>query len=211
MVLASGPEAQHFVVHQDLLCKHAPFFQLAMAGEWKEAQDGIIPLPDDEPDVVALHIHWLYSSRILCRPVATTGDARIKEMELLVNAFVYGEKIQDGDFKDAVIDAAIKSTLEKDVDGVAWFPGVGTVNNAYDGTPQDSPLRRLVVDFWARRGEKDWNRQGLNTEFLNDLVAELFAYREPLLDLHPSGGKASTCSYHQHGDDSMCYSRRDQM
>lgn len=127
------------------------------------------------------------------------------EINLLVGAFVFGEKVQDGRFKDAVIDATIKSTLSPDEDDVKWFPGVTAINRAYAGTPTGSPLRRLMVDFWTYRGTDTWDRSGLNADFLTDLVGEIFAQREPPFGLHAIDGKASTCSYHQHGNDRTCY------
>ena len=34
-----------------------------MNGQWKESQDGIVTLPDDESDGFELYVHWLYQER----------------------------------------------------------------------------------------------------------------------------------------------------
>jgi hypothetical protein len=207
LTLTVGPDLHSYIVHEELLCEHAPFFQVAVKEEWKEGKDRTIPLPEDDPDVVSLYLHWIYASRILSRK--PTNEGSNGEIRLLVDAFVFGEKIQDGRFKDAVIDAAIKSTTSPDKEGNTWFPGVTATNRAYKGTPPGSPLRRLIVDFWALNGQEHWDRKGLNADFLTDLTGELLARRQSLFDgSHPSNGKTSTCSYHQHGDDQSCYSRR---
>ena len=198
---------QSYVVHEELLCKHSPFFQAAVKKEWNETRYRIIPLPDDKQNVVSLYVNWIYAGRILSRTSDLTNGHGSDEMDLLVDTFVFGEKIQDGHFKDAVIDAAIKSTFSVDKDGIAWFPGVTAVNRAYEGTPSGSPLRRLMVDFWARRGLEKWERKGLNSDFLTDLVGELLTHQQPSFGSHPTDGETSTCSYHQHGDDDLCYSR----
>lgn len=77
------------------------------------------------------------------------SEDRKGEMGPIVDAFLYGERIQIGDFKDAAIHAVIKGSFDKDENGVAWFLGVGIINEAYSGTPQDSPPWRLLVDLWA--------------------------------------------------------------
>ena len=204
-----GPAEHNYVVHEELLCKNAPFFQVAAKKEWQEGKDRTIPLPEDSADVVSLYLNWIYASRILSRvaqPDQVGGESR-----LLVDTFVFGEKIQDGRFKDALIDAIIKSTISADHGGRTWFPGVTNINRAYQGTPPDSPLRRLLVDFWTFYGQEDWDRKPLNIDFLTDLTGELLARRSvSYLGSHPTSGTMSTCSYHQHGDD-QCYSQRDQM
>lgn len=52
-----------FVVHKDLLCASSPFFKNAFEGVWKEAQDGVIPLPDATVEVFTAFIEWLYFRR----------------------------------------------------------------------------------------------------------------------------------------------------
>ena len=102
-------------------------------------------LPEDGPEVVALYLNWVYTSPILsCHP---TSEKDSNEIRLLVEAFVFGEKIQDGRFRDAVIDAAIKSTLVPDIDGQIWFPGPLDVKRAYDGTPSGSDLYATLLEF----------------------------------------------------------------
>jgi hypothetical protein len=195
-------------VHKELLCEHSPYFQASVKEEWIDPENRIIPLPDDKPYIVNLYVQWIYSDRILSRNPSATEAHGSTELNTLVYAFVFGEKIQDARFKDAVIDAVIKCTLTPGKDGTTWFPGVKAINHAFEGTPPESPLRRLLVDLWARNGRADWDRKGLNSDFTTTLIGELFAHREQRFDPHPTDGKTSTCSYHQHGDDHLCYARR---
>lgn len=207
MSLAVGPETHTYIVHEQMLCEHALFFQSAVKKEWNEGKERTIPLPEDDPEVVSLYLNWIYNKRILSQ--SPTNEKGYDEICLLVKAYVFGEKIQDGRFKDAVIDATIKSTLIPDEDGQTWFPGSADVNRAYNGTPPGSPLRRLMVDFWALHGNDDWDRKGVSKDFLLDLTGELFGHRSTWNhDPRPSNGKTSTCSYHEHGDDKSCYSQR---
>jgi hypothetical protein len=177
---------------------------------WKEGKERTIPLSEDSPDVESLYVHWVYTNRILSRNAVSEGGS--VEIPLLVDAFVFGEKIQDGRCKDTIIDAIIKSTISPSGDGCTWYPGPTAIDHAYKGTPPGSPLRRLIVDVWALNGRKDWDRDGLNMDFQADLLSELLAHRGfsfgSHTNSHPSNGKTSTCSYHQHGDEQTCYSQR---
>jgi hypothetical protein len=74
------------------------------------------------------------------------------EFNVLIGAFVFGEKVQDGDFKDAVID----TVAALDEKGTCWYPTGRLVDRAYTGTPGGSPIRRLLVDMYAFHSRRDW-------------------------------------------------------
>lgn len=74
VALETGPSSQIFMVHEELLTEHSPFFQAAIKKEWNESQDRNIPLPDDDPEVVSLYVNWTYTGRILSRPSDPTSE-----------------------------------------------------------------------------------------------------------------------------------------
>ena len=177
---------------------------------WKEGTERVVPLPHDGSEVVELYVHWTYTNRILSRSSATGGGGH--EMILLVDAFVFGEKVQDDRFKDTVIDAIISCAATHDRDEWKRYPLPIEVNRAYYGTPTGSPLRRLIIDLWAVNGHDGWSKEGLNADFQADLIHELLAHRIVLssyTDSHPSKGRTSSCSYHTHGDGKPCYNQHD--
>lgn len=178
-----------------------------MKEEWKEGQDRVIPLPTDEPKVVNLYLQWAYRNMIFSRKRTEEQRHDSDEFSLLTDAFVFGEKIQDDHFKDAVVDAIIKSASTPGKGGHLYYPGAATIGRAYEGTPPGSPLRRLMVDFWVQYGGNEWIKTDMNREFLTDLVRELLPIRQPQSHKHPASGNESTCSYHQHDADQFCYSR----
>jgi hypothetical protein len=51
---------QNFTVHQDLISTRSEFFAKALRGDWKEAQERTVVLPDDEPEVFRLYLQFLY-------------------------------------------------------------------------------------------------------------------------------------------------------
>ena len=51
--------------HRVILCAQVPFFKAACDGNFKEAKDGIINLPEDDPEVVKYMIDYLYTRSYL--------------------------------------------------------------------------------------------------------------------------------------------------
>lgn len=51
---------QEFFVHQSLISARSEFFAKALRGDWKEAQQREVSLPDDEAEVFRLYLQLLY-------------------------------------------------------------------------------------------------------------------------------------------------------
>jgi len=101
--VGSAPSTVDFSVHEQLICTHSPFFANALNGSWAEAHSRVVPLPDDAPSTFAVYRTWLYTGLLAC-----TNGSDSDEWELLACAYVLGERLQDSDFKDTVIDAMIE-------------------------------------------------------------------------------------------------------
>ncbi|KAK3640308.1 hypothetical protein LTR56_011904 [Elasticomyces elasticus] len=52
--------AMQWRVHKAVLCPQCPFFEKACDGTFKEAEEGVITLKDDEPFAVQCMLHFLY-------------------------------------------------------------------------------------------------------------------------------------------------------
>nr|POE99364.1 hypothetical protein CFP56_52757 [Quercus suber] len=207
VTLVVGEEERKFVVHKDLLCEHSAFFKAALSEPWKEGQENTVTLPTDDADIFDLYAHWIYHWKIYSRELTSVSGPDSDECSILVSAFLFGEKVQDGNFKDATIDALIASVSIPGGDGKRWYPTGSTIQRAYEGTPDGSPLRRLLLDMYVHQGAATWVSQECGIDFVVDLAKELFPLRRPLHEPNPTDAKASSCSYHHHKDDAKCYSK----
>ncbi|KAF2447343.1 hypothetical protein P171DRAFT_340670, partial [Karstenula rhodostoma CBS 690.94] len=97
---------------------------------------------------VSDYIRWLYSGNIPIKLYEAGEDARekvAKEAEKvfvkLVEAYVFGEKIIDARYKNAVVKTVL---AVKESSG--WNLGPNSVGVIYNSTPSTSLLRRLVAD-----------------------------------------------------------------
>lgn len=201
-----GPYGTEHTVHKDLLCNKSPFFSAAVNDHWKEGQEGRVPLPNDDPAVFALYIQWIYRGRIFSRQDMGDTGGNQQEIKLLVDAFVLGEKLQDQDFKDAVIDSLVYAVDTPDEQDKKWYPTPSAVDSAYRGTPESSPLRRLMVDMHFFHGHPEWLDETYNTEFLRD-VARLFLQdrSDYVTRADRTTAQVAGCTYHCHEAESACY------
>jgi hypothetical protein len=216
--LAVGEEGVEYKVRETLLSERSEFFASASKAEWKEGQEHRVPLPDDTPPIVDLYVQWIYSGKILSRktPVEEVGadEEECKNesaFDLLIGGFVFGEKIQDGNFKDAVLDALVHTVTTPNEKGVCWYPTKSWVDQAYMGTPEGSPIRRLLVDMYTYHGKADWLDGQKNVNFLADLAGCLLTKRrneQQQQQQEPPGPDVSGCKYHHHGEEGRCYSDR---
>lgn len=62
MVLYVGEDRTTYYAHEDALCK-LPFFRAALQGQFKEASEKAINLPEDDPEAISALVQWLYTER----------------------------------------------------------------------------------------------------------------------------------------------------
>lgn len=124
-----------------------------MKPEWASSREdpNTIYMSEDESEIVALYVQWLYYGSIkidISKPDAANGEARVARGRTiyleLTKAYIFGEKIMDISFKNAVIGRFIKVHSSFSV-----IPGSNIVTNIYGATAAGSPLRRLITDMIA--------------------------------------------------------------
>ncbi|KAH6639639.1 hypothetical protein C7974DRAFT_410597 [Boeremia exigua] len=59
-----GHESTPYYVHKSLLTQHSEYFQRALNGSWKEAEEGVITLEDVECNTFDIFVEWLYTQKV---------------------------------------------------------------------------------------------------------------------------------------------------
>ncbi|KAK5126459.1 hypothetical protein LTR85_010695 [Meristemomyces frigidus] len=188
VILSVGSDAAKLIVHEQTIRSRSDFFDAALDKCWKEAQDRRISLPDDKADIVQRYCQYLYSEKIYLTPTIFQKDVAkdtnlLPEYLVLAELYVFGEKIGDIPFKDAVIDAFLCRRSEP-VEGVRYSPITSAVDILYEGTMPGSPARRLMVDRHVRLGASHWisdKSEDQNKEFLMDLARTMLQIPRPLM------------------------------
>jgi len=66
-----GPHAETFPVHRDILTK-SEYFRKALEGEFKEADDQAIDLPEEDPSIFSFVVAYLYEGKFVpIKPIAS--------------------------------------------------------------------------------------------------------------------------------------------
>jgi len=121
-----------------------------MKPEWASLREdpNTIDLSGDSTDVVLLYVRWLYSEEVQVEisKLDLDHEARCSAAEkayiALSSAYVFGEKILDTKFKNAVL-----LKIHKTNEVFEWSPGPIPAAIVYEGTTEGSPLRRLFADM----------------------------------------------------------------
>lgn len=210
-----GAGKKLFVVHTAVIVPRSPFFEAALSKRW--SGDGRpIELLDDEPDIFDFYLHTLYKDN-----VDITGEGRIsgesdgeylnelddetdgsieaeKTMRRMVKTYILADRLGDLKSCNIIVDHLI--TISDKLDNVPWPK---TVSLAYDTSPQGSPIRRLMVDFYAYDATADVvseRSHSLPQIYLADVAIELagFTRREAVQSSEKKTGCRERCQYHQH-------------
>jgi hypothetical protein len=203
-----GPDAVPFSVHEELVCASSAFFKGALSHNWAESQQRSVRLEEEEPDAFEIYLQWLYRGTL---PVPKwdriTHKRRSAQADflLLAKAYVLGDKLQDGDFADTVIDALVMAN--NDEVELIWGD---TISYIFENTPDSSPARDFLVD--ALYCEHCRDTLGKEDDFPKNFLFRLAemavtydreSYREEFDEA------CNGCRYHQHGKDAaLCYRNR---
>jgi hypothetical protein len=60
VLVGEGEAQKSFIVHKELICTRSEFFRVSMKEVWNQGKEGVIPLPEDDPQVFALYVQSLY-------------------------------------------------------------------------------------------------------------------------------------------------------
>lgn len=176
-----------------------------MKRERRKAKERVIRLPDDEVKVFTIYHMWLYFGYIFTRSgdegKNASSTSSIAEWELLFDSYIFGEKIQDSNFKDALMDAIINkmNTIQK-------FPH--KVQKVYQNTPQNSPARRLLVEACLCYNNEELIRKAAGSaEYLQDVTLAFMNAKITKRDF--TWPAEESCEYHEHAEgEENCYRKR---
>lgn len=108
-------------------------------------------LPEQKPEIFVIYIEWLYGQKLYSRKendaYSETGS---REWPRLLKLFILGDAIQDKRFCNVVIDGLIHKTKTEQK-----YP-TSLAKDACAQLPSKSPLRRLLIDYWAWVTNDEW-------------------------------------------------------
>lgn len=210
VTLVVGIDQREFHVQLSHLQRTSSFFQSAFKQVWAEGQKSRISLPDEDPDIVNNYLHFAYTGKIPSKDVRTGTDPEeefhMREYVKLAQLYCFGEKYQDSNFKNTIINAIIGKSQTPNAEGHQWYPSGNAVDIIYCGTCEGSLARKLMVDMHIGSGYGGWLvGNDHNKDFLEELSREsldaLYADRQGEFITRDN---YDNCTYHTHDSSQFC-------
>lgn len=134
-----------------------------------------VKLPEEEPELVAYYIEYLYSEKLPTRIYTTEspGTTKAAGYKLLAQLYVLAERLLDSECRNSIITEILRLWNLKNSEGTrCWGPTGVPVNIIYEGTTAGSPARDLLLDIHANYARHHWypKDDNLHLAFVIDLV-----------------------------------------
>lgn len=178
---------QDFVAHESFLTSRSEFFRLALKKEWKEAESRLVKLPDDDPYIFAIYLNVVYTGHVntvrMPQEEVKALDEHTFRVHLaneyrdLLHLYILAEKLQDIEAKNAAITAVVEVAQVTSGEGTWMAPGLSVADIVYEGTPEGSPLRRLLIELFSGLPVSyilcEVHKREYHTDFIKDIAAKL--------------------------------------
>ena len=138
-----GPEEELFTIHKQLLCDISPYFEAAFEGEFKEAKEQRMRLPEDDVAPFKQFQFWLYSGKPLPPRDLMEHTTLTYKWNMLVHSYILGDKFEIPALQNAAIHGIIESTCTSGADHL------GMLRLVYEQTTPKSHLRKLCIDLFV--------------------------------------------------------------
>lgn len=167
------------VVHEHYLTRTSDFFAAALKKAWIEGQTRVIELREETPENMEFYCDFVYTGQLPTRIFIKrdSGHGMAPAFELLANLFVLGERRLDTKLRNAVICEMMRIHKLPPTPPVLFggspfpsAPSTTSVNIIYQGTPEGSPARRLMVDMVLRFGSQGWHSPDVDQAFLFEVM-----------------------------------------
>ncbi|CAK1358918.1 unnamed protein product [Cercospora beticola] len=197
-----SPSLKIFNVHQGVLCKSSEFFRSKVKPEWSRGK-AEVELPHISAAAFAVYVNWLYFDKIMPngKKLWERGNAADSSDWLTsAEAIALGDELMDSAFQHSAMDMMMVAAR---AENTGQMLSGQVVQIIYDGTPEDSGARSLIVDIFKQHPELlESCGDELPSAFLRTLALESIRKSEGLEERLSK----NKCWYHKHGNGEACYS-----
>lgn len=200
-------------MHKNLLIKHSDFFNIAVNGRWKEGQDRVVLLEEDDPNAFEMFCAFLYTGQLFimkpddrCSQDATEAGGRYetKELERMVMIWILAEKLMSVSLKDAVVDMLVAFLVDE-----ADYPTEMHVA-VYPISSAKSAIRKLLVDIgiWSFGSGAigEYGYDAGSAKYLFDMIVAKEELKDCIHHSQAPWQRGDICRYHEHvAEGKPCY------
>jgi len=156
IIVLVGPTQKAVVVHENHITRDSDFFSAALSEARIEGQVTIINLPSEDPVHLAYYLDWVYDRQLptdidqasLSVPSCMTADYANELLVLLSQLYVFGERMLDTVFRNALLDEMVR------ISNLEWLQPVGAISvrppkSLTSSTKAPPRPLRLAVFSWT--------------------------------------------------------------
>ena len=163
-----GKDKEIFYIHKNLLCGSSDVFTAAFRpGSFKEGATGSIDLPDEDPNVFASFVEWLYM-RAFSTSCKGSSESCPSDFILLTKLYILADKYLIPALKIDVLHEFKKHRSHSSMT-------IKVCIYIHKNTNPMAPLRLYVID--------EMNRSPALTKALKDAKDDFVSYPELLIDI----------------------------
>jgi hypothetical protein len=167
-----------------------------MNGRWKESENGIVTLPEDDADVFDIYVQSLYLGHV---SQFNSEDADGLGYDVLEDLYMLTHKLRDVKGQNIVCRAIydkVQAAMIKRGDKLS-SKFVSLLENVYKVTTDENPIRRLLVDAFLVFDVRTEEDIEVLTNWCNPMDADImFDLMMGLMKRKPTGQKLN--AYHNY-------------
>nr|OQO32377.1 hypothetical protein B0A51_00437 [Rachicladosporium sp. CCFEE 5018] len=154
-------------VHKDPICTKSKFFRAATSGRWGHWNEKPIPLPEENAQMFAKYIHWVYTEEI-------TVEHTEPHRRELAEFYLLADGLDDVAARNSTMDLLLAAWSER-------THKAGCVRLIFDSTPPSSKLRLLTVHTYLDRVSPEFLERHADeypAAFFHQLAVQAMRWRE---------------------------------
>lgn len=170
-----GPAEQQFIVHKNIICARSKFFEAACSERWLKSAKKLIALPEVLPQVFQKYLSWAYSGELDLSWAASKDMDTLKVVDGLlyetdrmvargIELYLLGDRLDDIGLRNKTIRMLVSDTSK--------LPRPSTAHRVWDNTPENSPIRRMIVDRATMLTKRTFLAQSL-AKYPEDFVQQV--------------------------------------
>jgi len=155
-----GPDKKMYTLPRALLCYHSDFFQRSLTGQFREASEDKIYLPEDDAKIFLLVLEWMYKGTL---PMFEDRYQLTKDLPRALRAMCY-TLCEMYCLADKLLLHRIQNYIFSQLDRALNLAGndfpmtQDTIIQIYKNTHESSTLRKWVVEKLALNLIKPYGR-----------------------------------------------------
>jgi DNA-dependent RNA polymerase auxiliary subunit epsilon len=140
-----------------------------LSNDWRETCEKRLRLPETQPEVLEVYLHWMYTGNVVLGPSPAEADTVFR-----VELYLLDDYLDDMAFCDAVVEGLVELSRGHE----QRLPSASAVQLAWSKTSAESPLRAVIKELFLGVAmdsmvENLLNNDDFPYEFILDLLAGL--------------------------------------